>query len=331
MKNIKVSIKLGISIGAILLLIVILAANSLYNINQVLMRGNNTLHLTEIDSDSKSLLIASAQYKQTNKEQYIEETQALIRDIQRVISDVSPNLTEERGRASIARITENVDSYSKAFAANSAAQQNKVTNLQIAVSSGVQTNTLLNELRILINGTADNPIVHEDFYDTVTGRLAAGMVEARYKLAYTARIFLMEGTEQSLQNLEDAFTDLRDISEKIRPRLAPQETSILTEAMTSLDSYMDVLRQSYVLNQAQLETEQAMHAVYADLRTNINEILDIQTFFRAKVASNAKTTAIALTLIAIVLGSLIGLAIVRQITRPLNQAVQIPRRLATVT
>ena len=141
----------------------------------------------------------------------------------------------------------------------------------------------------------------------------------------------MEGTEQSLQNLEDAFTDLRDISEKIRPRLAPQETSILTEAMTSLDSYMDVLRQSYVLNQAQLETEQAMHAVYADLRTNINEILDIQTFFRAKVASNAKTTAIALTLIAIVLGSLIGLAIVRQITRPLNQAVQIPRRLATVT
>lgn len=68
MKNIKVSIKLGISIGAILLLIVILAANSLYNINQVLMRGNNTLHLTEIDSDSKSLLIASAQYKQTNKE-----------------------------------------------------------------------------------------------------------------------------------------------------------------------------------------------------------------------------------------------------------------------
>ena len=68
MKNIKVSIKLGISIGAILLLIVILAANSLYNINQVLMLGNNTLHLTEIDSDSKSLLIASAQYKQTNKE-----------------------------------------------------------------------------------------------------------------------------------------------------------------------------------------------------------------------------------------------------------------------
>lgn len=327
MKNIKVSIKLAISIGAILLLIVILAANGLYNINQILVRGNNTLHLTEIDSASKSLMIASANYKQSNKEQYIQESQSRIRDIQQVISNVAPKLTEERGRASIAVIAENVDNYSKAFATNSAAQQNKATNLQSAVSSGAQANTLLKELRILINGTEDNPIVHEDFYDTLTGRLAAEMVEARYKMAYTARVFLMEGTEQSLQNLEDTFTAVKDIGEKLRPRLASQETSLLTDAMTSLDSYMDVLRHSHALSKAQLETEQAMNVVYANLRTNIKEILDIQTLFRAQVASNAKTTAIALTLIAIVLGSLIGFAIVRQITRPLNQAVKIAQAI----
>ena len=276
MKNIKVSIKLAISIGAILLLIVILAANGLYNINQILVRGNNTLHLTEIDSASKSLMIASANYKQSNKEQYIQESQSRIRDIQQVISTVAPKLTEERGRASIAVIAENVDNYSKAFATNSAAQQNKATNLQSAVSSGAQANTLLKELRILINGTVDNPIVHEDFYDTVTGRLAAEMVEARYKMAYTARVFLMEGTEQSLQNLEDTFTAVKDIGEKLRPRLVSEETSLLTDAMTSLDSYMDVLRHSHALSKAQLETEQAMNAVYANLRTNIKEILDIQ-------------------------------------------------------
>lgn len=327
MKNIKVSIKLVISIGAILLLIVILAANGLYNINQILVRGNNTLHLTEIDSASKSLMIASANYKQSNKEQYIQESQSRIRDIQQVISTVAPKLTEERGRASIAVIAENVDNYSKAFATNSAAQQNKATNLQSAVSSGAQANTLLKELRILINGTVDNPIVHEDFYDTVTGRLAAEMVEARYKMAYTARVFLMEGTEQSLQNLEDTFTAVKDIGEKLRPRLVSEETSLLTDAMTSLDSYMDVLRHSHALSKAQLETEQAMNAVYANLRTNIKEILDIQTHFRTQVASNAKTTAIALTLIAIILGSLIGVAIVRQITRPLNQAVKIAQAI----
>ena len=63
MKNINVSIKLAFGLGAILLLIVALAANSLYNIKQILMRGDNTLQLTKIDKASRSLLVASAQYK----------------------------------------------------------------------------------------------------------------------------------------------------------------------------------------------------------------------------------------------------------------------------
>lgn len=80
MKNIKVSVKLAISIGAILLLIIILAANGLYNINHILMRGDNTLQLTQIDLASKDLLIASSRYNASADEKYIQQTQALIAD-----------------------------------------------------------------------------------------------------------------------------------------------------------------------------------------------------------------------------------------------------------
>ncbi len=76
------------------------------------------------------------------------------------------------------------------------------------------------------------------FTNTVTGHLAAGMVEARYKLAWhTARIFLMEGTEQSLQNLEDAFTDLRDIAR------IPAKTG--TPRNIYFDRSNDIARQLY--------------------------------------------------------------------------------------
>ncbi|MDY0249186.1 MAG: methyl-accepting chemotaxis protein [Pseudomonas sp.] len=291
------------------------------------MCGDNTLQLTQIDGNSKSLLIASAHYKLTDKEQYIQETQALIRDIQHIISTVTPTLTEERGKASIARIAINLDNYDKAFAANTKAQQNKAANLNSAVGSGAQANSLLNELKILLNGTIDHPIVHEDSDAALTGRLAADLVEARYTLAYTARVFLMEGTEQSLQRLEHSFTVLQDISAKLHPRLPAQAVSLLTDAMVSTESYMEVLRHSYVLNKAQIETEKAMNDVYANMRTNIDEIVAIQTFFRAEVASNAKTTSITLTLVAIILGSLIGLVIVKQITQPLNQAVLIAQAI----
>lgn len=327
MKNINVSIKLAFGLGAILLLIVALAANSLYNINQILMRGDNTLQLTKIDNASRSLLVASAQYKLTENEHYIQETQSLINDIRQIIKDVTPKLTEARGKASIAQISKNIDDYEKAFNGNSQAQQNKAANLVSAVNSGAQANALFSELKTLINGSAENPTFHEDYYDTVTGRLAADLAEARHVLAYTARVFLMEGTDQSLQRLESSFNALQDINAKLQPRVPEQTAAMLKDAMVALESYMEVLRHSHVLSTAQLETEHAMNAVYANLRTNIDEILEIQTNFRAKVANSSKITSVTLSLIAIVLAVLIGFTIVKQITSPLNQAVRIAQAI----
>ncbi len=327
MKNINVSIKLAFGLGAILLLIVALAANSLYNINQILMRGDNTLQLTKIDNVSRSLLVASAQYKLTENEHYIQETQSLINDIRQIIKDVTPKLTEARGKASIAQISKNIDDYEKAFNGNSQAQQNKAANLVSAVNSGAQANALFSELKTLINGSAENPTFHEDYYDTMTGRLAADLAEARHVLAYTARVFLMEGTDQSLQRLESSFNALQDINAKLQPRVPEQTAAMLKDAMVALESYMEVLRHSHVLSTAQLEAEHAMNAVYANLRTNIDELLEIQTNFRAKVANSSKITSVTLSLIAIVLAVLIGFTIVKQITSPLNQAVRIAQAI----
>lgn len=327
MKNINVSIKLAFGLGAILLLIVALAANSLYNIKQILMRGDNTLQLTKIDNASRSLLVASAQYKLTENEHYIQETQSLINDIRQIINDVTPKLTEARGKASIAQISKNIDDYEKAFNGNSQAQQNKAANLVSAVNSGAQANALFSELKTLINGSAENPTFHEDYYDTVTGRLAADLAEARHVLAYTARVFLMEGTDQSLQRLESSFNALQDINAKLQPRVPEQTAAMLKDAMVALESYMEVLRHSHVLSTAQLEAEHAMNAVYANLRTNIDELLEIQTNFRAKVANSSKITSVTLSLIAIVLAVLIGFTIVKQITSPLNQAVRIAQAI----
>lgn len=327
MKNVKVSVKLAISIGAILLLFLFLAANGLYSIQQILMRGDNTLQLTQIDNASKDLLIASGRYQLTADEKYIQRTHALITDIENVVSNVRPTLTEQHGIEAINRIAQNIADYETAFTANIQAQQNQATNLSSAVASGLQTITLLNQLKSLVNGSPQQPTVHQDLYDTVTARLTADLVEARHLLAYTARVFLMEESAQSLQQLEDRFTELQGISDKLYPRLSGQAAALLTDATTALEQYMEVLRETYQLDQAQLETEAAMDAVYANLRTNIDTILEVQTTFRRQVANNAKITSTALPLFAIVLGLLIGIVIIRQITAPLNQAINIAQAI----
>ena len=124
-----------------------------------------------------------------------------------------------------------------------------------------------------------------------------------------------------------SFNALQDINAKLQPRVPEQTAAMLNDAMVALESYMEVLRHSHVLSTAQLETEHAMNAVYANLRTNIDEILEIQTNFRAKVANSSKITSVTLSLIAIVLAVLIGFTIVKQITSPLNQAVRIAQAI----
>ncbi|HAS61445.1 MAG TPA: methyl-accepting chemotaxis protein [Vibrio sp.] len=327
MKNIKVSIKLAISISAMLLLIIVLATDSLYSLNQVLMRGDNTLQLTQIDSASKDLLIANRNYSLSADERYIQEAQALIRNIHKTINDVRATLTQKQGIEAINQIAQNIENYDQAFAANTQAQQNQALHFASTVKSDNETITLLNDLNTLINGSAQQPTVHVDFYDVFTGRLAADLVESRYKLAYAARVFLMEETAQSLQHLENRYTELQAINQKLRPRLTGQAASLLADASVSLESYMDSLRQFYALNKTEIETEATMENVYANLRTNIDTVLDFQTEFRNSVAGNLKFASIALTLIAIAVGTLVGVLIVRQITRPLNEAVGIARAI----
>lgn len=327
MKNIKVSTKLAFGIGAILLLIVILAASTLYNIDRIVMRGNNTLELTHIQNASQELLIVSDDYKLTKDDKYIQDTQTIIKDMQQTSNHVKQNLTQERGIASINRILVNIDDYDKAFAANIQAQKNQATNLSSAVNSGSQANTLLDQLKTIINGTTQQPIVHEDFYDSLTGRLAADLVEARYILAYRARVFLMEETAQSLQELENSFAALQTLSEQLQPRLPEDEVTILADAMIAMEAYMDVLRHSHALTQTEKETAKIMDDVYESMHDNIHEILDMQTLFRSQVVSSSQTVSITLTVVAIILGSLIGLVIVKQITAPLNQAVRIAQAI----
>lgn len=328
MKNINVSIKLAVGIGAILLLIILLAASTLYNIDQVVMRGNNALQLSSIQDVSQDLIIGSDDYKLTSDEKHIQTVQMLIKDLRERSNTVKQTLTEERALAGINKILAQTDSFEQAFAADVKAQKDQATNLAAAVNSGSEANALFDQVKTLVNGTAQQPIVHADFYDTLTGRLATDLIEARLNLAYRARVFLMEGTTQSLQGLNDSFTAMQKISQQLQPRLSSsQATTLLADAMVAMEAYIDVLRQTHTLNQTEAEAAAAIDSVYGSMRSTVQEVLEIQAALRANVVSSAKTTSITLTIAAIVLGAVIGWFIVQQITVPLNQAVRIAQAI----
>lgn len=327
MKNISVSKKLSVGISLVLLLTVILAVNVFYSLNQITMRSSNSEKLMHVNDYTSDLLISSLQYKLTQHDRYVAETNVLASKIKQAVTEVKTTLTEESSYQAMDQIQLDITEYEQAFANYVKAQQEKTDNLAAAVGSGKQTNTILAQLNMLINGSVTEPMIYEDIYSASTGRLVAEFVESRRILAYSARVFLMDETSLSLEGLEQAYSALQGIAETLQPRLPSKEAALVAQIATDVEKYMGLLRNMTPLTVEQLEAEQHMNDVYTRVHANVDERMQLVTVLRDQELSSSKKTSTLLAVMAVVLGAIIGGLIIKQITRPLGQAIQIAQAI----
>ncbi len=327
MQDMSVSKKLTAGISLILLLTIILAVNGIYSLNKITMRTANTEKLMHINDYTSDLLLSNAQYKLTHHDRYIEEAQVLASKIKHSASEAKKTLTVDSSRNAMDKIEADIAEYEQAFADYSNAQQKKADNLAAAVGSGKQTNTNLAQLNALINGSVAEPVVHEDVYSAATGRLVADLVESRRNLAYTSRVFLMDETPQSLDTLEQAYSAFQRIAEQLQPRLPSEEAGLVAQIGTDVEKYMGLLRNMTPLTAQQVASEKHMSDVSARVRANVDERMLFVAALAEQEISQSKKTSVVLTLVAILLGAIIGWFIIKQITRPLSQALQIAQAI----
>lgn len=327
MKNISVPLKLAIGIGLILLLSVILAVNSFYSLNILTMRTTNIDKITQIDANVDALRIISAQYKATLNENYITEAQLLADQVRQNANEAKTTLTAASGHKAMDEIQADVTEYGQSFANYIQAQQAIETSIAAAVDSGNDTNTALSELNVLINGTSQQPVIHDDFYNAVTGRLVTDLIESRRTLAYTARIFIADRAEQNIEALERAYSALQDIATKLQPRLLGNAANLQTQIVTGAASYMDLLRNIITLAETQFAAEENMTRVFARVNASTDDSVVAVTASRDRDINRSQTITTSLTLAVIALGAAIGWFMSIQVTHPLNQAISIAQAI----
>ena len=99
------------------------------------------------------------------------------------------------------------------------------------------------------------------------------------------------------------------------------------EIEADIENYMGLLRNMLPLTADQAKAEQQMADAYKRLQANADNIIEQVAVFRDQEVRQSKVNATVLTLLAIVLGSLTGWFIIRQIIQPLNQAVRIAQAI----
>lgn len=327
MKNISVSIKLAVGISLILLLSVILAINNFNSLNQITLRTLNIEKLVYINDVADDLQITSALYKINHDEKYVEEAKKLADEIRKTVADTKSTVTEASSLQALDKVLVETAEYEQLFASYIKAHHQIEENIAKAVISGADTNAALFELDSLINGTTTQPILHDNQYSAVTGRLVTGLVDARRVISYSARVYITDRTESSMENLEQSYSSLQDVASKLQPRLVGKAADLRTEIVTNVESYMSLLRAIAPLTKEQVSAEQNMNEAYERLSTITAERVQFATDLGNQQINTAKTVAVILTLAAIALGALIGWVMTKQITQPLDQAIRIAQAI----
>ncbi|QEY60192.1 HAMP domain-containing protein [Pseudomonas sp. C27(2019)] len=319
--------KLTIGIGLILLLSVIMAINNFYSLNQINLRTTNIDKITQIDDGVNGLRIATAGYKLTLKKQFIEETQALADSAKKIANEAKATLTVASSRTMMDEIQVDITAYENLFANYIKTHQETETNIAAAASIGADINSALSELDTLINGTNLQPVIHDDFYSIATGRLVTELINSQHMLAYAARVFIADKTEQSAENLELAYSLFQNTAAKLQPRLLGTAADVEAAIATSAANYMDLLRNIVTLTALQFETENHMTDVFTRVNASTDDRVLFVTDLRDQEISRSKTVATSLTLAVIVLGAVIGWFMTIQITQPLSQALNIAQAI----
>ena len=327
MKNISVPVKLSMGISFIILLLVILTINNFNSLNQIAMRTSNIEKVVLINDLADDLQITSALYKISPDERHVTATYAIADKVKQTPSDAKTTLTAASSHKIMDEIQVDVAEYEQLFASYVNAHNKIEENIAAAVNSGADTNASLAEMDSFINGSTQQPILHDDLHSAITGRLVTSLIDARRTLAYTARVYITDRTESSFENLEQSYNVLLEVASKLQPRLTGRAAELRTKIISDIDTYMDLLAAIVPLTQEQLSAEKNMNAVYKRLSAATEERVRFVTDLGDQQMSNAKTVAVLLTLAAIALGALIGWVMTKQITQPLSQAIRIAQAI----
>lgn len=327
MKNISVSIKLAVGIGLILLLSVILAINNFNSLNQITMRTSNIEKVVLINDLADALQITSALYKISPDERHITATHAIADKVKQTASEAKTTLTAASSHKVMDEIQVDVAEYEQLFASYVNAHNKIEENIAAAVINGADTNASLAEMDSLINGSVQQPILHDDLQSAITGRLVTSLIDARRTLAYSARVYITDRTESSIENLEQSYNALLEVASKLQPRLAGRAAELRTKIASDIGTYMDLLGAIVPLTNEQVSAEKNMNAVYKRLSAATEERVRFVTDLGNQQINTAKTIAVILTLAAIALGALIGWVMTKQITQPLDQAIRIAQAI----
>lgn len=327
MKNLKVSYKLAFGFAAVLLLTICVAGIGVFGMDALISRSEKAQAAENLLDEANQIRYAQVRFEERGDVAYVAQVNDAVASIAEIVEQKKASFSQPQDREYLEAIIREARNYQSAFEKLVALHALKKQTRANWVEAGNTTDKLIAELERRWNGVYGNPVLHPNSDLANIALLTTELSKQNRMLRFTVRGYLMEESEPALQALNQQFDTLNGAIAPLQDELVgPQAESLQTLAASALE-YVNLVKKLPPIVAEQRQTRLDMEATFAKLYEQAQGIITSQTQKRANDARIKKLQLVGISLLAIVLGVLIGGLIVRQIVQPLRQAVEIAERI----
>jgi len=327
MNSLKVSHKLALGFAAVLALTIAVALIGIYGMDALISRSDKAQSAAKLLDEANRIRYAQVSFETRGDPRHVEAVEQSVARVVELVQEQKAEFSDPQDLQRLEVIANEAQHYRQRFLQLAGLWERKVKTRSSWVAAGNTSDALIAELEARWAGTPDAPVMHEDPRSAAIGLQAGEVSKHNRMVRFMVRGYLMTETEQSLQQLQQQFSTLQAAVDRLDAQLAGTPGVDLQPLRDSVATYIRQFGQLPPIVAAQAQAREEMQSIFDSIYRNTSEIVQTQTDKRSAEAGQKKALLLAITLLAVALGSLISWLIVRQLTQPLAQAVRIAERI----
>ncbi|MHB0853120.1 methyl-accepting chemotaxis protein [Stutzerimonas nitrititolerans] len=191
------------------------------------------------------------------------------------------------------------------------------------LQAGAEADRLAGELESDLAGTPDAPVMHFDAQQAGLALAAIELAKQNRQLRFAVSIYRGSETDEALQAMTRQFEASREAYRLLEGKFVGEQAEKHRQFQTQVEEYIGLIAKMPALVEQERQARRDMDASFQRAYASVGQIVEGQIAKSKADAVASDILMFSVTALALVLARLISWLIVRQITRPLKNALSI--------
>lgn len=323
MKNLKVALKLAVGFGAVVVLTIIVAIIGTRSLDTLSSRSDKALASYDLLNEANHVRHLQSVFSATGDRALVAELDQSIEQILEAAKATKRTFTSADDIQNIDTIVSAMLGYQTSFHRVVDARVQRDNNARQWLQAGAEADRLAGELESDLAGTPDAPVMHFDAQQAGLALAAIELAKQNRQLRFAVSIYRGSETDEALQAMTRQFEASREAYRLLEGKFVGEQAEKHRQFQTQVEEYIGLIAKMPALVEQERQARRDMDASFQKAYASVGQIVEGQIAKSKADAVASDILMFSVTALALVLAGLISWLIVRQITRPLKNALSI--------